>query len=328
MKKHFNLDIFREVLETEYNSIKNVMNLTKSHMSYTKHFEDFLNVLYNTKGRIVVIGMGKSGYIAKKISATLSSTGSPSIFIHPVEAVHGDLGMISKDDTILMLSFSGETSEILELIPYFKKNNNPVLSITNSLTSTLAKNSKYTIPLLIDKEACSFNLAPTASSTTTLAVGDAIAITLMKTKGFSERDFAAYHPGGSLGRKLLTKVEDEMVVNDLPIVRPETNVLDVIYTISNCKMGVALVCDNNFLLLGIITDGDIRRSFELYKEKTIKLEAKNIMKLNPITVNGDMMVVDAEEIMNEKRIHQLIVINDNNQVIGILPYRQEIIKNK
>jgi len=325
MKKHFNLDIFREVLETEYKSIKNVMNLTQSHMSYIKHFEDFLNILYNTKGRIVVIGMGKSGYIAKKISATLSSTGSPSIFIHPVEAVHGDLGMISKDDTILMFSFSGETSEILELIPYFKKNNNPVLSITNSLTSTLAKNSKHTIPLLIDKEACSFNLAPTASSTTTLAVGDAIAITLMKTKGFSERDFAAYHPGGSLGRRLLTRVEDEMIKHDLPLVNPKAKMLDVMYNMSSGKLGLCLVCDDNMFLRGIITDGDIRRNFELYQEELIKLTAYDIMNSNPITVNPDMMVVDGEEIMNHMKIHQLVVVNKKNYIIGLLPYRKKML---
>lgn len=320
MKNKIDLNISKEVLQIEYESIKKTINLVDV------YFEKFINVLYNTKGSVIIIGMGKSGYIAKKISATLSSTGTPSIFIHPAEAVHGDLGMVSKNDTILMLSFSGETSEILKLIPLFKKNNNPILSITNNPNSTLAKNSQHTIPLHIDKEACSFNLAPTASSTTTLAIGDAIAITLMKTRGFTEKDFATYHPGGSLGRKLLIKVEDEMIKDNLPLVTLETKILDVIYAISNSKMGVCLVYGGDLLLMGIITDGDIRRNFEKHQEKLIKLKAKDIMNFKPITVNSDMMIIEAEEIMDKKKIHQLIVVSNNNQIIGLLPYRQKIIK--
>lgn len=314
------LNITKEVLKTELSSIYNVLlNVVDN------YFFNFINEIYNSDGRVVVIGMGKSGYVAKKISSTLSSTGTPSIFIHPAEAVHGDLGMISSDDIIVMLSFSGETTEILKLIPFFKENNNTILSITNNLDSTLSKHSKYTIPLFIEKEACSFNLAPTASSTTTLAIGDAIAITLMIAKGFTEKDFAKYHPGGNLGRRLLTKVSDEMVKNDLPITNPNDSIMDVILTISEKKLGVCLI-EENGLLIGIITDGDIRRGFETHKENFVNLCAKEIMNNKPITINPNIMIVDAEKIMDNNKIHQLAVVDNNKKIVGILPYREKLLK--
>lgn len=313
------LNITKEVLKTELSSIYNVL-----YNVVDKHFFEFINKIYQSKGRVVVIGMGKSGYVAKKISATLSSTGTPSIFIHPAEAVHGDLGMVSPDDIILMLSFSGETSEILKLIPFFKENENVILSITNDLTSTLSKYSKYTIPLYIEKEACSFNLAPTASSTTTLAIGDAIAVTLMMAKGFTEKDFARYHPGGSLGRKLLTRVSNEMISSGLPFANPDNSIMDVILEISEKKMGICLI-NKDGLLLGLITDGDIRRGFEKYKENFINLFAKDIMNRSPITVSEDVMIVEAERIMDNNKIHQLVVVNENKKIMGVLPYREKLL---
>jgi arabinose-5-phosphate isomerase len=313
------LNITKEVLMTESTSIINVLDVVD------KYFFDFINEIYKSKGRVVVVGMGKSGYVAKKMSATLSSTGTPSIFIHPAEAIHGDLGMVSSDDIILMLSFSGETSEILKLIPFFNENKNTILSITNNLKSTLAKYSKFTIPLHIKKEACSFNLAPTASSTTTLAVGDAIAITLMSAKGFTEKDFAKYHPGGSLGRRLLTKVSDEMVKDNLPIAYLNDSIMDVILTISEKKMGVCLILSRNNSLMGVITDGDIRRGFQKHTERFIKLYAVDIMNQDPITINEDIMVVEAEKIMDKNKIHQLIVVDDQQKVLGILPYREKLV---
>lgn len=314
------LNITKEVLKTELSSIYNVLlNVVDN------YFFNFINEIYNSDGRVVVIGMGKSGYVAKKISSTLSSTGTPSIFIHPAEAVHGDLGMISSDDIIVMLSFSGETTEILKLIPFFKENNNTILSITNNLDSTLSKHSKYTIPLFIEKEACSFNLAPTASSTTTLAIGDAIAITLMIAKGFTEKDFAKYHPGGNLGRRLLTKVSDEMVKNNLPITNPSDSIMDVILIISEKKLGVCLI-EENGLLIGIITDGDIRRGFETYKENFINLCAREIMNNKPITINPNIMIVEAEKIMDNNKIHQLAVVDNNKKIVGMLPYREKLLK--
>lgn len=313
------LNITKEVLNTECLSIKKIINIVDL------YFNDFINEIYKTKGRVVILGMGKSGYVAKKISATLSSTGTSSIFIHPAEAMHGDLGMVSEDDVVVLLSFSGETSEILKLIPFFKKNKNVILSITNNLESTLSKNSKYTIPLLIDKEACSYNLAPTASSTTTLAIGDAIAVTLMKAKGFTEKDFAKYHPGGSLGRRLLTKVCDEMIKTNLPLANENDSIVNVILTIGEKKMGICLI-QSNEILVGIITDGDIRRGFEKHMGEFINLKAFQVMNNHPITIGGDTMIVDAEKIMDENKIHQLVVTTNNKKIIGILPYREKFKK--
>ncbi len=311
-----NIDIAQKTLQIEAESIQKIIK------KINNKFYLFIKELYKTKGRVIVIGMGKSGYMAMKIAATLSSTGTPSFFMHPSEAIHGDLGMVNNDDVILMLSYSGETNELLKLIPFLKENKNTILSITNKSTSTLAKHSKHNISMNINKEACSFNLTPTVSSTTMLAIGDAIAMVLMNAKGFTEKDFARFHPGGNLGRRLLTKISDEMITKDLPIINMNKKIIDAINIISWGRLGMCAIVNNKNELVGIITDGDIRRIFEKYDRDFVDLIIGSVMNIKPIAVNENILIVDAEKIMDDKKIHQLIVLNDKKNVVGILPYRK------
>lgn len=312
------INIAKEVLMIEQKSIIKTMN------SIDNNFESFVYEIFKTKGRVIISGIGKSGYIGMKVAATLSSTGTPSIFIHPSEAFHGDLGVVGVDDVVLLFSYSGETDEVLKLIPFFRENKNKILTITGNPNSTLAENSDKHLLIKIEKEACPFNLAPTASTTTMLAMGDAIAITLMNAKKFTNNDYARFHPGGNLGRILLRKVSDEMELDvEKLFISPDTKLMDALYIISSGKMGLCIVVDNEKSLLGIITDGDIRRIFQKFGSD-FHVSVESIMNNNPITFHGDKKIVDAEKLMDERKIHQLIIIDDNNRVLGVLPYRRKI----
>ncbi|TVR19326.1 MAG: KpsF/GutQ family sugar-phosphate isomerase [Balneolaceae bacterium] len=291
-------------------------------------FVDIVMAISNCKGKLVISGMGKSGIIGKKISATFSSYGIQSFFLHPGEAYHGDLGMVGNNDLILLISNSGETDEILKLIPFFQHNGNTIVSMTGNPSSSLAANSTYTLDISIDKEACPLQLAPTASTTVTLAMGDAMAVATMKMKGVKEELFAKFHPGGSLGRKLLQRVKDQMITGEaLPLVSPESSAIDTMHAISDGRLGMVVVSDESKKLLGIVTDGDIRRSSLAEKENFINLKAAELMTKNPVTTFEMERLMDAETKMDELRIHQLVVIDEQQKVVGILPYRTSINKN-
>jgi arabinose-5-phosphate isomerase len=282
-----------------------------------ENFDKAVSMILESNSRLIVCGMGKSGHIGKKIAATLASTGTPSFFIHPAEAFHGDLGMIRPDDIVLLISNSGETEEVIRLIPSLRRFGNRIISIANAPDSTLAKNSDIYLNIYVTKESCPNNLAPTTSTTVTLALGDALAVSLMKERNFQPENFAAFHPGGSLGRQLLTKVKDEMIDKDLPFVSPTTPVDEVIITMTQSLQGIAVVIDKNMALIGVITDGDLRRA--LIKGGDIHNQcAKDIMTTAPITIDSNEMLFTAESIMKDKSITKLIVLDDTKAVKGIL----------
>lgn len=271
-----------------------------------KHFTAAVDAMLKSKGRVVVAGVGKSGIVGKKISATLASTGTPSVFLHPTEAFHGDLGMVQKQDVVVLISYSGETEELLQIIPFLKNNANYIVSITGNKASTLAKNSQAALNVSVYKEACPLELAPTSSTTATLAMGDALAVALMHARNFKAEDFARYHPGGSLGRKLLTTVEQVMRRQELPLVEAGSNMSRVIETMTRGRLGLAVVQENK-KVKGIITDGDLRRSMEKHREKFFHLKAADIMTKNPKTVVKEMKMAEAEDFMNELKITSLLV---------------------
>lgn len=305
------LNIAKEVFEIES---KEILNLTKL---ITDDFEKAVYSVLNSKGKFIISGMGKSGLIGKKIAATLASTGTPSFFLHPGEAYHGDLGMIEKDDVVLLISNSGETDEVLKLIPFLKSQDNITISMSGNPLSTLAKNTNYHLNIAVDKEACPLQLAPTSSTTSTLVMGDALAIALMKLRDFKDNDFAQFHPGGSLGKRLLTTVETVMKKEKLPFCNKETSIKDVIHFITEGKCGLVVVIVDD-KVQGIITDGDIRRTMEDNEENFFTLKASDIMSLNPKTIQKSEKLMTASEIMTYSKINSLLVVNDNEELIGIV----------
>ncbi len=280
-----------------------------------ENFVKAVKLLLNTKGRVVLTGVGKSGLICKKIAATLSSTGTPSFFLHPTDAAHGDLGMLRGEDAVIAVSHSGETPELLSIVPLIKSFGIPVIAITSSLDSTLARLSDIVLNLGVKKEACPYNLAPTTSTTATLALGDAIAITLMKLKGFSSRDFARLHPGGKLGIRLSKVKEIMRKGEELPIVSPETPLKDAILEISSKKLGATLVVDKE-KLVGIITDGDLRRAFE--RGVDFKTPAGEVMTKEPKVIDEESFGEEALELMELNKITVLPVVDERGKVVGIV----------
>lgn len=280
-------------------------------------FSDAISMIMESNGRLIVSGMGKSGHIGKKIAATLASTGTPSFFIHPAEAFHGDLGMIKPGDVILLISNSGETEEVIKLIPSLRRFGNKIISIANFPDSTLAKNSDIYLNIYVEKESCPNNLAPTTSTTATLALGDALAVSLMNERNFQPEHFAEFHPGGSLGRRLLTRVRDEMLQDNLPFVDPQSPMNEVIITMTQSLPGIALVVDSKQKLLGVITDGDLRRTLVRGGDLS-KTLASDIMTQSPITIDESEMLFTAETLMKENSITKLVVTCDRGQVCGIL----------
>lgn len=279
-----------------------------------------LALMKNCTGRVIVCGMGKSGHIGKKISATLASVGMPSFFMHPGEAFHGDLGMITKEDLLLLISYSGETDELLKIIPSIQHFGNKIISITGGLHSTLAQNSDVVLDASVEKETCPNNLAPTTSTTLALVIGDALASTLTLDNNFSPMDFARFHPGGSLGKRLLTFVKNEMRSDNLPFVAPDTSLTDVLLVMTETRTGLALVMKEE-QLQGVITDGDLRRF--LISGKTINAcSASELMNPSPRFISPDARLTDAEDIMREKHIKWLIVSADGKQVAGIIEWGQ------
>jgi len=273
-------------------------------------------------GRLIISGMGKSGHIGKKIAATMASTGTPSFFVHPAEAFHGDLGMLKPSDVVLLISNSGETDEVLKLIPSLKSFGNKIIALTGNENSTLAKNSDAVLNVKVEREICPNNLAPTSSTTATLVMGDALAVGLMHLKDFQPHQFALYHPGGSLGKRLLTKVSDVMHTKGLPFVDMADSMHKAILTMTQSTLGVAIVL-NNGELTGVITDGDLRRA--LAQDIDINTRtAADMMTIVPITISQDEMLATAEELMRENHVkHVLVTTSENTHcVIGVLEYFQ------
>lgn len=308
-----------EIFETARKTLDiEIESLALTSASLDDGFLRAVQLISQSRGKVVVTGMGKSGHIGHKISATLASTGTPSFFMHPAEAYHGDLGMIDSQDTILAISYSGETDEILKLIPYLKLNGNKLISLSGKRDSTLARNSDAHIQIAITREACPLELAPTSSTTVTLALGDALAICLMKIKGFREENFARFHPGGSLGRRLLSKVKDHMRTENLPVVPPESSLALVINSMSAGRLGLALVKGNG-KVQGIITDGDLRRLFEKKGKNAFDLRAFEIMTPNPKTIYQTASLKEAEQKMIDHKINSLVVIDEmTEELLGVI----------
>ncbi|MFY8180965.1 MAG: KpsF/GutQ family sugar-phosphate isomerase [Flavobacterium sp.] len=278
-------------------------------------FVEAVEIIYNTKGRLIVTGIGKSAIIAQKIVATMNSTGTPSMFLHASEAIHGDLGMVQDGDVVICISKSGNSPEIKVLVPLLKRFGNKLIGITGNVTSFLGKESDITLNTYVESEACPNNLAPTNSTTAQLVMGDAMAVALMEMRNFKAEDFAKYHPGGALGKKLLLRVQDMLDTSRKPFVSPDSSIKNVIVEISEKRLGVAAVIEND-KVVGIITDGDIRRM--LNKTETITgLTAKDIMTVNPKTIKPSDMVVDALNILEDFSITQLVVV-DNDEYKGVI----------
>ena len=278
-------------------------------------FEKSIELILRTKGRLVVSGMGKSGHIGAKIAATLASTGTPSFFMHPAEALHGDLGMLTTDDTLLAISNSGESEEILKIIPAIKKRDIKLIAMSGNLNSTLAKQADFVLDISVQKEACPLQLAPMSSTTATLAMGDAIAACLMKERNFKPENFALFHPGGSLGKKLLTKVSDVMV-SALPKVAEDTGFKELIDVMTSGKLGLCLVMSGE-KLVGVITDGDLRRVLKASDKPSFDFIASQIMSKNPQVISADAMATQAEELMIKHKIKELPVARAG-KIVGIV----------
>lgn len=302
--------IARDVLLNESKAIENLINFIDS------DFEACVRYIFQSKGRVVITGIGKSAIIANKIVATLNSTGTPALFMHAADAIHGDLGMIQHEDIVICISKSGNTPEIKVLVPLLKRRGSKLVALVSNINSYLAQQADFVLNATISEEACPHNLAPTTSTTVHLAMGDALAVCLLELRDFSSQDFAQYHPGGSLGKQLYLKVEDIFVQHELPLVRLETPLKDVIIEISSKRLGATAVVDDQKRLLGIVTDGDLRRM--LQKETNLaQLTAADIMTKTPKTINRDEFAVLALQIMQQNNITQLVV-KDGEKVAGFV----------
>lgn len=302
----------KEVFKIEAEAVADLAN------KLDHNFTQAVDEISNCKGRIVVTGMGKAGIIGQKISATLSSLGTPSVWLHSAEAVHGDLGRVTKEDIVIALSNSGETEETKSLIPVLKKIGAKIIAITGNKNSSLAKFSNLVLDVSVKKEACPLGLAPTSSTTAMLAMGDALAVCLVEKKGFKEKDFALFHPGGALGRKLLLKVDDIMRKGkDNPIVNEEAIVKDVLYAITEARAGSASVVNKSGKLSGIFTDGDLRRHLETDADLS-RRKVKEVMTKNPVTIRPEKLAVEALRILEERKIDELPVVDEKGRPAGLL----------
>ncbi|MBY0066265.1 MULTISPECIES: KpsF/GutQ family sugar-phosphate isomerase [Empedobacter] len=282
----------------------------------SESFVDAVNAIYNTKGKLVVVGVGKSAHIANKIVATLNSTGTPSQFLHATEAIHGDLGLVRPEDVVICISKSGNTPEITYLAPILKQYASVLIGLTSNLKSELAKNSDIVLDVNIDKEACPVNLAPTTSTTAQLVMGDALAVALMKLRAFTQNDFAKYHPGGALGKRLLWTVENIVDPERKPFVYPDSSITEVINSLTSGRHGITVVIDND-KIVGVITDGDLRRML-LNNETFAHLTAKDIASMNPKTIKKAEKAREALAILRHNSIGQLVVVDEENHYYGIL----------
>jgi arabinose-5-phosphate isomerase len=306
------IEIGKRVIRIEANAVAELED------RIDENFAEVVDLILGSTGRVVITGVGKSGIIARKIVATMNSTGTPALYLHPADAVHGDLGVVRKEDVVICISKSGDTVEVLRLIPIFKRIGVPVISMVGNLNSQLARLSDYVLNVSVKEEACPYNLAPTASTTATLAMGDALAIALLEKRNFTVENFALFHPGGNLGKRLLLKVEELMVSGkDVPIVRTSTPMKETIIEMTSKRLGATCVVDDNGKLVGIITDGDLRRLLQR-TENVFGLTAGEVMTRNPKTIKKDALAVVALQEMEHYNITQLVVIDDERFPIGMI----------
>lgn len=305
-------ELGRAVIKTEAETINQLIHRI-DHL-----FAKACEYLHACKGRIAVMGVGKSGHIGKKIAATFASTGSPAFFIHPSEAKHGDIGMLTKDDVTLILSNSGESEELVSILPFIKRLDIPLISLTGKPHSTLAKAATVNIDVSVEKEACPLGLAPTSSTTAALVMGDALAMAILEKKGFTEKDFALSHPGGTLGRRLLLRVNEIMHTDHaIPLVKDDANLKEVLVEMTQKKLGMTTVVDKNKILVGIFTDGDVRRAFDNNAD-IHSTQVNEVMTKNPKTINKDMLAAEALNIMETYKITSLVVVDENQHIDGII----------
>ena len=283
------------------------------------NFDDAVELMFRCHGKVIVTGVGKSGHIGAKIAATLSSTGTPSFFINPLDVFHGDLGVMTKDDVVLAISNSGQTDELLRFIPMVLHTEIPIVAMSGNPRSLLAKYSTYHINVSVSKEACPLNLAPTSSTTATLAMGDALAVALMEKRNFRPQDFAQFHPGGELGKRLLTTAQDVMRVEELPVLEPGMNLGEAIILVSKGKLGLGIAMENE-TIAGLITDGDIRRAMEKWQAEFFNKTVADIMTRNPKTVTRQTRISEIQKTMNRYKIHSVLVADKERHLLGVVDH--------
>ena len=304
--------IAQETLNIEADTLHNAAK------SIDDVFDKAVDVILKCKGKLVVTGVGKSGLIGAKMAATFASTGTPSFFLHPTEALHGDLGMIGKDDVVIAISYSGESEELGAILPHVKRFEVPLIGMTKNINSTLGKYSDMVIKVEVDKEACPLDIAPTSSTTLTLALGDALAVCLMKARDFQKSDFASFHPGGALGKQLFVKVSNLMQTKNIPVVHKDTKVKDAIIKISEGRLGTVLVTDENDKLVALVSDGDIRRAL-LQKDFSLEDNLLKYATMNPMTLEDEnMLASDALVLVEQKKIQLLVITDKNKNIKGVL----------
>jgi arabinose-5-phosphate isomerase len=310
-QKHMILETAREVLLNESEALLRIRE------GLNGEFVAAVELILGCSGKVILTGIGKSGLVAKKIAATLASTGTPSFYLNPSEAFHGDLGMISKEDVIMALSYSGETDEVLKIVPFIHENGNRLIAMTGNSESALAKNSDILLNVEVEREACILHLAPTSSTAAQLALGDALACALMKLRNFSAQDFARLHPGGSLGRRLLMRVGQVMRHHDLPVVSEEATAAEMIHAISRGGLGL-IVVQRGEEILGIITDGDIRRAMESRQDKFFDIRPMDIATREPKSVHPDCKLIEAERSMTQHKVNSLLVVDNDGRLVGVI----------
>jgi len=304
--------IVKDVLLTE------AKELEKAAGKISFDIDKAIDLIVNSKGKLIVTGVGKSGLVGTKIAATLASTGTSSFFLHPTEAMHGDLGMIGKEDIVLGISYSGESEELVQILPHLKRFNIPLIAMARNENSTLAKYSDVFININVEKEVCPLDVAPMSSTTLTMAMGDALAVCLMKKRDFKREDFASFHPGGSLGKQLFIKVDDLLRRENLPIVSRETKLKDAILKMSEGRIGSVIITDENNKVIGLLSDGDLRRAL-MNENFTIDCKVEELASKNPKTLtNKDLLASDALQVIEDYKIQLLIVTNEDNKLIGVL----------
>jgi arabinose-5-phosphate isomerase len=307
------LAVAKKVLKTEAAAVQALIGKLNS------GFEKAVDIIYSSKGRVVITGMGKSGLVGKKIAATLASTGTPSFFLHPAEASHGDLGMVTERDVVIALSNSGETNELVGLIPFLKRFRVKLISMTGNPASILAKCSDVTLDVSVKEEACPMGVVPTASTTATMAMGDALAVALLVRRGLNEKDFALFHPGGSIGKKFFIKVKDLMHTGDkLPVVSENTPMSRAVIEMSSKRLGHGIVIDRAKRIAGVITDGDVRRGLEKWHGKLFGMKAGKVMTKNPKTISKEELAAKALSIMESRSITALVVPDEEGRPVGII----------
>lgn len=305
------LDVATDALQTEADALLRIKR------DLGEEFVRAVELILECNGKVIMTGMGKSGLIAKKIAATLASTGTPSFYMHPGEAFHGDLGMISKGDIVIALSYSGETDEVLKIVPFIHDNGNTLISMTGNCNSSLAKNSDIHLDVKVEREACILHLAPTTSTTAQLAMGDALACALMKVREFTSMDYARLHPGGSLGRRLLMRVGNVMRRTDLPIISEQCSITEMIQRMSRGGLGLVVISREDEIL-GIVTDGDVRRAMESRQAEFFNIKPIDIASKSPKMIQATEKLIDAEKMMTQNKINSLLVVDDNKHLIGVI----------